>query len=85
MVRVSRASSTRVSLVDKLLFFPRGLSLDSDGNIIVADSGNQQIKIFSPEGKLVKKAGLALLVTQSEYLIVSDYGEHCIKVFDREW
>ena len=72
------------------LFSPRGLSLDSDGNIIVAHL-KKEIKIFSPKGKFVRKIGgprsfssPVHCVQCNEYLIVSDYHEHCIKVFDRE-
>ena len=73
------------------LFSPRGLSLDSVGNIIVADPVNKEIKIFSPKRKFVRKIGgprsfssPVHCVQCNEYLIVSDYHEHCIKVFDRE-
>ena len=49
------------------------------------------IKIFSPDGNFLTKIGgqgsftLPFHCIQYErYLIVSDYGEHCIKVFDRK-
>ena len=69
---------------------PRGLSVDRDGNIIVADSGNKLIKIFSPKGTFLMKIGgqgsftLTIHCIQYEkYLVVSDCSGHCIKVFDR--
>jgi len=31
--------------------------VDSAGNVIVADKGNKQIKIFTPDGKFVMKIG----------------------------
>ena len=69
---------------------PWGLSVDSDGNVIVADQGSSLIKIFSPDGKfLMKIGGQGTLkspvhcIQYDKYLIVSDRGEHCIKVFDR--
>ena len=43
--------------LDSQLSSPRGLSVDSDGNIIVADAGNKLIKIFSPDGKFLMKIG----------------------------
>ena len=43
--------------LDSQLKCPRGLSLDSTGNIIVADTGNKQIKIFTTYGKFVVKIG----------------------------
>ena len=69
---------------------PCGLSVDSDGNVIVADAGNKLIKIFSPDGKFLMKIGgkdsftLPFHCVQCDrYLIVSDYAEHCMKVYDR--
>ena len=69
---------------------PWGLSVDSDGNVIVADKGNSSIKIFSPDGEFLMKIGgqgtLKSPVHCIQYekcLVVSDKGEHCIKVFDR--
>ena len=45
--------------LDSQLYNPCGLSVDSDGNIIVADAGNKLIKIFSPDGKFLMKIGRA--------------------------
>ena len=77
--------------LDSQLSSPCGLSVDSDGNIIVADSVNKLIKTFSPDGNFLMKIGaqgsftFPLHCIQYErYLIVSDYSEHCIKVFDRK-
>ena len=76
--------------LDDMLNDPWGLSVDSDGNVIVADKGSSLIKIFSPDGKfLMKIGGQGTLkspvhcIQYDKYLIVSDNGEHCIKVFDR--
>ena len=77
--------------LDNQLSDPRGLSLDSQGNIIVADSGNKLIKIFSPDGNFLMKIGgpssfsyPVHCVQCDEYLIVSDSGDHSIKIFSRE-
>ena len=75
--------------LDSQLLNPRGLSLDSTGNIIVADAGNKLMKIFTPDGRFVMKIGGSFsfpdhCVQCGEYLIVSDFSEHCIKVFNRE-
>ena len=65
----------------------RGVSVDSDSNIIVADTGNKLIKIFSPGGKFLRKIGQGSLTSPvhcvqcDRYLIVSDNQEHCIKFF----
>ena len=68
-----------------------GLSLDSDGNIIVADADNKLIKIFTPSGQFLRKfGGEDLLVDpchciqKDRYFIVSDRGDHSIKVFNTD-
>ena len=68
-----------------------GLSLDSTGNVIVADTVDKLIKIFTPDGRFVMKIGEQgsfsfpiHCVQCGEYFIASDSGEHCIKVFNRE-
>jgi uncharacterized protein (TIGR03663 family) len=38
---------------------PAGIALDGDGNIVVADSGNGRVQVFSPEGRLLAIAGSA--------------------------
>ena len=77
--------------LDSQLVQPWGLSLDSTGNVIVADTGNKLIKIFTPDGRFVMKIGgqgsfsfPIHCVQCGEYFIVSDSDEHCIKVFNRE-
>ena len=77
--------------LDSQLNNPSGLSLDSNGNIIVSDRGNKFIKIFSPDGMfLTKIGGLSSLsapvhcVQSADYLIVSDCGDHSVKVFTRK-
>ena len=63
----------------------------SDGDIIVVDTGDKFIKIFSPNGKFLTKIGgkgsltfpIHCIQCGFRYLIVSDRDEHCIKVFDR--
>ena len=77
--------------LDNQLLYPWGLSLDSTGNVIVADTGNKLIKIFTPDGRFLMKIGGLLFFSDpihciqcGEYFIVSDYSEHCIKVFNRE-
>ena len=76
-------------ILDGKLTNPHGLSVDSDGNIIVADTGNKLIKIFSTDGKFLMEIGWGSFtcpihcVQCNRYLIVSDFDEHYIKVFDR--
>ena len=40
---------------DNQLSYPQGLSINGDGDIIVADEGNKLIKIFSSSGKYLRK------------------------------
>ena len=81
----------REGSLDSQLKYPRGLSLDSNGNIIVADGVNKFIKIFSPDGNFLTKiggpsslSGPIYCVQSGDYLIVSDCGDHSVKVFTRE-
>ena len=76
--------------LDHQLFNPLGLSVENDGNIVIADSRVKLIKIFSPRGhhlsKLSREGSLPfpfLCIQYDKYLIVSDQNEHCNKVFDR--
>ena len=75
--------------LDHQLNAPLGLSLHSDGSLIVADNGNQQIKIFSRTGQIIRKIDTGVLFTEpfhciehGECLVVSDAEEHCLNVFD---
>ena len=77
--------------LDHQFNYPWGLSVDSDGNIIVADSDNKLIKIFTPSGQFLGKfGGEDLLVDpihsiqKDQYFIVSDWGDHCIKVLNTD-
>ena len=76
---------------DSQLFYPWGLSLDTNGNIIVADAAHKVIKIFSPQGNFIREIGgpgsfsyPVHCVQYDGYFIVSDSGDHSIKVFDEE-
>ena len=76
--------------LDSQLSDPWGLSVDSDGNVIVAYAKSKLIKIFSPDGKFLKPIGgqgsfsFPIHCIQCDrHLIVSDSDEHCIKVLDR--
>ena len=77
--------------LDHHLKHSQGLSIDSDGNIIVADRDNKLIKIFSQSGQFLRKIGTGgsftlpfHCVQHDNYLIVSDSGDHCVTVLDRE-
>ena len=66
------------------LDLPLGLSIDSDGNIIVADFNNKSIKIFSLDGQFLRRIGEEgsfidpfHCIQHDNYFIVSDNGDHC--------
>src|SRR5205823_10962023 len=44
---------------DGELLRPAGLAVEKNGNIIVVDSGNNRLQVFSPDGKFVGKCGSA--------------------------
>lgn len=77
---------------DSSLNYPLDLNINSDGNIIVADAGNNVIKVFSIEKQILQKIGEndtlkrpISCVSYRQYLIVSDM-DKCtsVKVFNRE-
>ena len=74
--------------LDHQLDNPWGVSVDSDGHIIVADL--KEIKIFTACGQFLRKFGKDFLIDpchciqKDQHLIVSDQGDHSIKVFDTE-
>ena len=41
------------------LLRPAGLACEKNGNVIVVDSGNNRLQVFTPEGKLVATCGKA--------------------------
>ena len=76
---------------DNQLKYPQGLSINGNGDVIVAVWANKLIKIFSSNGEYLRKfGGAGSLVTpfhcnqNGEYFIVSDAGDHSIKMFDLE-
>ena len=44
---------------DGELLRPAGLVCDANGNLIVVDSGNNRLQVFTPDGKFVAKYGKA--------------------------
>lgn len=51
-------NTTDGTLGDPLaLFGPRGVAVDTDGNVLVADTGNKRILQFTPTGELLRQVG----------------------------
>jgi len=55
----SSTSLARPAAGDGELLRPAGLAVEKNGNVIVVDSGNNRLQIFSPDGKLVASCGKA--------------------------
>ena len=77
--------------LDHPLIYPDGLSIKGNGEIIVLNSVNQLIKIFSSSRNYLRKFGGAgslvypyHCIQHGQYFIVSDHGDHSIKMFDLE-
>ena len=62
--------------LDHQLKNPEGLSINANGDIIVADYGNKLIKIFSSSGDILRKFGVAGAL---------DTPYHCIQHGLRLW
>ncbi len=82
------------STVSSQLNSPTEITIDSDNNIYVADSGNSQIKKFDPKGNLLFTLGtlgsskgefrhpLGVFVNE-KYVYVLDTGNSRIQIFDK--
>ena len=75
--------------LDHQLNYPQGLSVNGNGDIIVVNSVNRLIKIFSSNGQYLGKFGGVgsfinpnHCIQHGQYFIVPDYGDHSIKMFD---
>jgi len=75
---------------------PAGLAVDSDGNLYVADSGNDRVQKFDPEGKFIAQVGSpgdgegefnepwGVAVDSQGNLYVADTWNNRIQKFDRD-
>ena len=72
------------------LKYPAGLTIDSFSNLVVCDTDNKRLQIFSFEGKLLttiegQQSGLAeassVALSTTGQLFVSDVGTHSVYVF----
>ena len=75
---------------DGQLYHPSALAVDSFSNLVVCDSGNRRIPIFTVDGKLVSKiqghhTGLvcpdSVAVSPTGQLCITDLEKHCVHVF----
>jgi len=80
---------------DKMIY-PAGIAVGPDGNVFVADSGRDRIKVFSPEGKFVRESGskspepgkftalAGICFDAAGRLHVADMGAHRVQMFTRD-
>ena len=70
---------------------PEGICMDGEGHVVVADCWNNRIQVLTKDGKPVLKFGNSGpgelsqptgCIYHKNMLIVSDKGNHCLKVFD---
>jgi DNA-binding beta-propeller fold protein YncE len=79
---------------DKRLFLPNGVAIFDDGNIIVADSGNDRICLFDQDGKTLTSIGgkgfgqynfkepVGVFVSPDQKAYVADWHNHRVVVYD---
>lgn len=72
---------------------PQGLAISVNGNLVIADSGNHRVAVYSPEGNFVTAFGKegsgsgelrspsALCVDTVAHVIVADHGNHRLAFF----
>jgi len=75
---------------------PRGIAINSKGNIFVSDNENNRIQIFSSEGEFISTFGskggddgqfvnpYGLFIDSNDHIFVCDYENDRIQIFDSE-
>ena len=66
---------------------PHGLAFDPLGNIHVAATNSNTIKVFTKEGVYIRKYGdlkgpWGIAIDSEGYIFVTEYGGNCISIFD---
>jgi hypothetical protein len=58
LLKLDSDGKTTGTIIDAGLDDPAGLAIDHKGNLLIADRGvSQQVKVFSPDGKLLRAIG----------------------------
>ena len=68
---------------------PNGLALDPQGNIHVAVSGSNTIKVFTPEGTYVRSYGnvkgpSGIVIDEEGYSLFNEPRLDCLSIFDSQ-
>ena len=70
------------------LSYPVGLAIDKFNNLIVCDTGNQRLKVFTTEGDFLSEteqcfhAPYFVAVSKDGNVLVTDYEKNCVYRFD---
>ena len=67
--------------------YPRGLALDPQGNIHIANYGSDSFKVFTPVGTYVKSYGdvkfpNGIAIDEEGYSLVNNSSRNCLSIFD---
>ena len=72
---------------------PNGVAVDEEGNIIVADSRNDRVQVFSHSGRFISKFGVkgtgpgefdrpsGICVSPEGAIIVIDFGNNRVQIY----
>ena len=72
---------------------PNGVAVDEEGNIIVADSHNDRVQVFTSSGVFITKFGLkgtspgefdrpsGICISPDGAIIVVDFGNNRVQIF----
>ena len=72
---------------------PNGVAVDEEGNIIVADSRNDRVQVFTCQGRFISKFGVkgtgpgefdrpsGICVSPEGAIIVVDFGNNRVQIF----
>ena len=72
---------------EEQLLGPLGLTIDSFTNLVVCDSGNSRLQIFSLDGKRVSKIEggpvnpVSVAVSPTRHLYITDTERYCVHVY----
>jgi len=79
----------KLTIADGELYNPYGLAIDSEGNILVCDSSNSRVQVYSSNGELISSYSqfstpMAITTNSKGEIIVSDSGNSTIQILNSE-